>query len=319
MVINENLTTVNRRTGSNKVNQYVVIHYTANDGDTAYGNTQYFKSVYRDSSANYFVDKYSIWKCVKDSDIAWHCGTTGTYYHPKCRNSNSVGVEMCSVIKDGVYVIPEETVNNTVYIARRLMDGYNIPIENVIRHYDVTHKDCPEPFVRDISQWEHFKNELVTTATHWCYNIMYDLYGKNVITDISQWKLYDESISKAMFMAITDKATGGTWGTDEDTSDHWARANLISLCGKNIIKDKSQWEDFDTNITKALALAITDNATGGTLDKYKNQENDHWARACLNSLCDKNICTTVSSWVDHWEEPLSKAECMALVYKAYFS
>jgi N-acetylmuramoyl-L-alanine amidase CwlA len=38
-----------------------------------------------------------------------------------------------------------------------LMAIYYIPVENVIRHYDVTGKKCPEPYVRDSKAWEAFK------------------------------------------------------------------------------------------------------------------------------------------------------------------
>ena len=41
------------------------------------------------------------------------------------------------------------------------MKKYSIPVENVIRHYDVTGKRCPEPYVREAKEWEAFKNMLV--------------------------------------------------------------------------------------------------------------------------------------------------------------
>ena len=36
------------------------------------------------------------------------------------------------------------------------MDKYEIPIERVCRHYDVTGKQCPEPYVRDEKAWQNF-------------------------------------------------------------------------------------------------------------------------------------------------------------------
>ena len=41
-----------------------------------------------------------------------------------------------------------------------LMKKYNVPLSRVCRHYDVTHKDCPEPWVRNPKQWENFKKML---------------------------------------------------------------------------------------------------------------------------------------------------------------
>lgn len=335
MEIQKNLTTTNFKSSSSKENKYIVIHYTSNNGDTAYNNTVYFKSEYRGASAHYFVDKTSIWQCVLDKDIAWHCGTTGTYYHKTCRNLNSIGVEMCSVKVNGVFAIPAETVNNTIWLVKQLMAKYNIPITNVIRHYDVTHKMCPEPFVRDVAQWESFKNRLVeqpeptpvepVVPKHWCEDIKNTLLTKGIITDDAQWSEYDAYVTKGLFMAIVDKSTGGVWpGEDDSIKEHWAKVNLISLCGKHVITDKTQWQDYDSLVSKALALAIIDNSTNnlsgnvGMVDEYKGKTYDHWGRAHLNSLCDKGIIDTVDAWVDHWDEPLIKSECMALIYKAFF-
>ena len=83
--------------------QYLVIHYTANDGDTAKNNADYFARENISTSAHYFVDENEVWQSVRDQDIAWHCGTRGTYYHPYCRNANSIGIELCSRVQNGKY------------------------------------------------------------------------------------------------------------------------------------------------------------------------------------------------------------------------
>jgi N-acetylmuramoyl-L-alanine amidase CwlA len=164
--IQKNITTINFNTGNISRIKYIVIHYTANDGDTAQNNTKYFKSVNRSASAHYFVDENSIWQCVEDKDIAWHCGTSGTYYHKYCRNDNSIGIELCSR-KDskGTYYFKEETMQNAAELTKYLMDKYNITIDNVIRHYDVTHKTCPAPFVKDSNAWTAWKARIVKPAT----------------------------------------------------------------------------------------------------------------------------------------------------------
>lgn len=149
--------------GRSKSIQYIVIHYTANDGDTAIGNANYFSSPNRNASAHYFVDETRIVQAVKDTDTAWHCGTSGKYYHLTCRNNNSLGVELCSRKQQGTnsYYFKEETISNAVELVRFLMEKYNISIENIVRHYDVTHKICPEPFVSTPANWEKFKERLI--------------------------------------------------------------------------------------------------------------------------------------------------------------
>lgn len=161
MEIKQKLTTYNLTKSNNKVNKYIVLHYTANNGDTAKNNVDYFASKKVGSSANYFCDEKEIWQCVLDKDIAWHVGTNKIYYN-NCRNSNSIGIEMCSrVDSNGQYYIKEKTVLNAIELTKMLMKKYNIPIENILRHYDVTGKRCPAPFVDNLQLWTDFKARLI--------------------------------------------------------------------------------------------------------------------------------------------------------------
>lgn len=149
----------NYKKGRTATIQWIVVHYTANDGDTDAGNASYFaRTPNLSASAHYFVDEGSVTQSVRDSDTAWHCGAS-TYYNG-CRNANSIGVEMCSDKINGKYVITEQTVARTVELVRMLMEKYDIPVSRVCRHYDVTHKECPEPWVRNPQLWEDFKKRL---------------------------------------------------------------------------------------------------------------------------------------------------------------
>lgn len=141
--------------------QYIVMHYTANNGDTALSNCKYFTKPNLNTSAHYFVDEKEIYESVKPSAVAWHCGTSGKYKHKHCRNENAIGVELCSR-KDSKnkYYFKDETVYNAVSLVKNLMKEYNIPISNVIRHYDVTGKQCPRPFIENTVLWNNFINKL---------------------------------------------------------------------------------------------------------------------------------------------------------------
>lgn len=161
MEIKENITTRNYTKGYNRSIKYIVIHYVG-AVSTAKNNSDYFRSVYRGASAHYFVDENDIYRVVKDEDIAWHCGTRGTYYS-ECRNSTSIGIEMCCYNNNGTLDISENIVNRTIELTKELMKKYNIPASNVIRHYDVTHKNCPAPFVSNVNRWNDFKNRLSGT------------------------------------------------------------------------------------------------------------------------------------------------------------
>ena len=140
--------------------RFLVIHYTANNGDTAEDNLKYFANNVTKTSAHYFVDETGCGQSVKDMDIAWHCGAN-QYKHPDCRNANSIGIELCSK-KDsrGNYYFMDQTVYNAAALARQLMQTYGIDRTHVLRHYDVTGKRCPAPMVDNPTLWENFLNLL---------------------------------------------------------------------------------------------------------------------------------------------------------------
>lgn len=139
MMTSQNYTASNK----NRKIAYLVIHWVG-AVSSAKNNAKYFQN-YHGASAHYFVDDNSIYQIIDDWNIAWHCGTKGTYYHKSCRNSNSIGIEMCL---DQPGHISDATIARTAQLVQTLMIKYGIPASNVIRHYDVTHKSCPGCFIK---------------------------------------------------------------------------------------------------------------------------------------------------------------------------
>ena len=163
----------NFRVGRISPIKYLVIHYTSNNGDTAKNNIDYYaRTPNLSASAHYYVDENEIWQSVLEKDTAWHCGAS-TYKHNECRNSNSIGIELCSrytgnltadkkanTVDFNKYYFKDAVIERAVTLTKELMAKYNIPISNVIRHYDVTGKTCPAPMVNDTKQWQAFLNKL---------------------------------------------------------------------------------------------------------------------------------------------------------------
>lgn len=128
--------------------EWIVMHYTANDGDSDESNGRYFqKPLNPVASAHYFVDDDSITRSVPDDCVAYHCGAR-TYKHPSCRNANSIGVEMCDAKRDGKVMATEKTIQNAAELVYQLCKQYGIPYDHIIRHYDVTGKLCPAYWVK---------------------------------------------------------------------------------------------------------------------------------------------------------------------------
>lgn len=164
MEINRLITTMNCNVRDSREIKYIVIHYVGALGG-AEANCKYSASSYIGASAHYYVGHAGeIWQSVEDKDIAWHCGAK-SYRHPDCRNSNSIGIEMCVRKRntasmgaaDTDWYFEPETVAAARQLVRKLMERYMIPIENVLRHYDVTGKCCPNPYVLNEPMWDEFK------------------------------------------------------------------------------------------------------------------------------------------------------------------
>ncbi len=153
----------NYRKGRRQAVKYLVIHYVGATGD-ARNNAKYYGTTANiGASAHYFVGhgpSPEVWASVAETDTAWHCGAN-RYVHPECRNDNAIGVELCCH-KDakGNWYFDAETVDAAVALCRDIIARYGIDRAHVLRHYDVTGKVCPAPFVHDGNAWEDFKSRL---------------------------------------------------------------------------------------------------------------------------------------------------------------
>ena len=141
--------------------KYIVMHYTGNPKDNAINNVKYFSGANRSASAHFFVDDASIYQSVAMKDVAWHCGGK-TYFHSACRNSNSIGIEMCCTA--GEYRVSDLTKKHAAALCADLCRQLGIAAAQVdtyvLRHYDITHKSCPAQMVKDHAEWVAFKTEV---------------------------------------------------------------------------------------------------------------------------------------------------------------
>lgn len=167
--------------GNRKNISYIVVHYTGNKGDTAANNAKYFNS-HPDLKvgAHYFVDEKEVWRSIKDKDTAYHCGSGGkTYRHKECRNSNSLGIEICMWDKHGN--IRQGSIDNAAALVRELMAQYGVDKSHILRHYDVTGKLCPAPMVDNETLWSGFLAALDEKASddEVRYKRLYDIPAEN--------------------------------------------------------------------------------------------------------------------------------------------
>ena len=173
-IAGERLTPYNYTPGNISRIKYIVIHYVGALGG-AEDNVRYYASRYVGASAHYYVGfNGEIWRSVRDQDIAWSVGGMA-YVHPECRNSNSLNIELCVRKKstrtmgatDKDWYFEDATVKSAIELTKYLMAKYNVPASRVIRHYDVNHKVCPNPYVYNNTKhrWTDFKTALTGSST----------------------------------------------------------------------------------------------------------------------------------------------------------
>ena len=156
--IDEQLLTINdySRPGE-KVDSvdYVVVHYLANPKTTAQQNHDYFESLkdLKDvsMSANFIVGlEGEIIECVPPGEIA---------YASNSMNHLSVSIENCHLDTTGRFT--ENTYQSLVHLTAWLVDKYGLDRDHIIRHYDVTGKECPLYYVEHEDKWEEFKDDVM--------------------------------------------------------------------------------------------------------------------------------------------------------------
>lgn len=148
----------------------IVIHYTANPGTTAEQNRSYFESLkdsHETKASSHFVVgiEGEIIQCIPSSEIS---------YASNERNGDTISIECCHETADGEFT--EETYDSLVHLTAWLCGKFNIPVDNVIRHYDVTGKECPLYYVENEDEWEQFKEDVQNYL---------DTYGVEPEEDIS--------------------------------------------------------------------------------------------------------------------------------------
>ena len=185
-----------------------------------------------------------------------------------------------------------------------------------VKTYQSSKNEIANAIVKGIAEGFGLKQ---SAPEHWAARYHKKLEDIGYITD-KAWGNYETAVPVAHALALLDKISGGRWDSDEaNAAIHWVQPTIISLCGKGWITDKKQYIDLVTAeaaLSNALCLALFDRATGGMRSVYEGRNADHWARNCLDSLCDKAIVTTPTAWTD-FEGKVTYGRFMALVCSAF--
>lgn len=113
-------------------------------------------------------------------------------------------------VSNGTWYFEEETIKSTIELTKELMKKYDIPASNVIRHYDVTGKTCPEPYVRDTAAWNTFKANLTATKPASGYVVRITADNLNVRAGAGVGYRINTVVKKGEAFTIVDELNG--WG-----------------------------------------------------------------------------------------------------------
>lgn len=212
----------------------IVIHWVGNAGSSAIANRNYFESL-KDkkayASSHYIIGlEGEIILCVPESEVA---------YHGNSANSYSIGIENCHPDWEGKF--NDKTYASLVDLCADLCKRYNLdPTIALIRHYDITKKDCPHYYVQNPKAWEKLKSDVkqVIQEDIDLIKAVDLLHKRGIISTPSAW--YDMSKFKLEYTQTLLKNMGG----------------IDRLIREKIISDEMLWKYEQYKATHVRSLII---------------------------------------------------------------
>lgn len=134
--------------------QGIVIHYVGNPGTTAQNNRDYFEGLsktHTTSASSHFVVglKGEIIQCIPLNEVA---------YCSNQRNNDTISIEVCHPDETGKF--KKASYQSVVELTAYLCKMFNLDVDDVIRHYDVTGKRCPLYYVDRETAWTQLKEKI---------------------------------------------------------------------------------------------------------------------------------------------------------------
>ena len=133
---------------------YIAIHYTANPGSTAMSNRDYFENLattQENKVSSHFVVglEGEVVQCIPTSEMS---------YATNSRNVDTISIECCHPDETGQF--NDATYSSAVKLTAWLCTRFELGTDQVIRHYDVTGKDCPKYYVENPDAWIQMKEDI---------------------------------------------------------------------------------------------------------------------------------------------------------------
>lgn len=132
----------------------IAIHYTANPGASAQANRDYFENLsqtHETKVSSHFVIglEGEVIQCIPTAEMS---------YATNARNVDTISIECCHPDESGAF--QEATYDSAVKLSAWLCTRFGLTEQNIIRHYDVTGKECPKYYVDHPEAWEQMKQDI---------------------------------------------------------------------------------------------------------------------------------------------------------------
>lgn len=153
------------RTGKRQI-EWIVIHYTgiaSAQGDASVvarslhnrSKTGIERELGRAASTHYLVGDSQVIQLVRDRHRAWHVGSYKMTNKCAAENNNSLGVDLVEhkrdsrsdSVTDRDWYFTRHVMTQGARLVAQLANKYGIVEAHIVRHFDVTGKLCPRPFV----------------------------------------------------------------------------------------------------------------------------------------------------------------------------
>ena len=128
----------------------IVIHYTGNPASTAQNNRDYFNKIDTTVCSHFVVGlDGEVIQCVPIDEKSAASNN---------RNLDTISIEVCHPDSTGEF--NDATYESLVKLTAWLCDNSGLKAKDVIRHYDITGKECPKYYVNNEAEWNKFLDDV---------------------------------------------------------------------------------------------------------------------------------------------------------------
>lgn len=128
----------------------IVIHYVGNPGTTAQQNRDYYANPTSSVSSHFVIGlDGEIIQCIplyEKSSASNH------------RNRDTISIEVCHPDESGKFTAA--SYSSLTRLTVWLCNACDLSSDHIIRHYDITQKQCPRYFVDHEDAWRQFRQDV---------------------------------------------------------------------------------------------------------------------------------------------------------------